>query len=66
MKFHHEISDFMMNFDLMMCYHEKIEDFFMSKTSLKELNLYFNIMNVKLFLLNQEMPGLAVIFLVVD
>ena len=23
--------------------------------SLKELNLYFNIMNVKLFLLNQEM-----------
>ena len=26
----------------------------MKKTSLKELNLYFNIMNVKLFLLNQE------------
>ena len=27
------------------------------KLSLKELNLYFNIMNVKLFLLNQEKAG---------
>ena len=32
----------------------------MRKTSLKELNLYFNIMNVKLFLLNQEKPGFII------
>ena len=32
----------------------------MKKLSLKELNLYFNIMNVKLFLLNQEMLDLVV------
>ena len=32
----------------------------LKKLSLKELNLYFNIMNVKLFLLNQEMLDLGV------
>ena len=38
-------------------------NYLITKPSLKELNLYFNIMNVKLCLLNQEMSSVWALFL---